>query len=116
MRIQRVLMPGSGAEWWTVLGDDCPYGESGSCHRIPISPGVERHQQEPRLFASPIRGPFSGRRPAAPFGTIPDPPEHPLGHHEGDHRNRLDQDRRPPLGVDVALTHQQPGRPLRPLP
>jgi hypothetical protein len=25
MRIQRVLMPGSGAESWTVLGEDCPY-------------------------------------------------------------------------------------------
>jgi hypothetical protein len=25
MRIQRVLMPGSGAESWTVLGDDCPW-------------------------------------------------------------------------------------------
>jgi hypothetical protein len=73
MRIQRVLMPGSGAEWWTVLGDDCPYGESGSCHRIPISPGVERHQQEPRLFASPIRGPSQavGRQLCSARSLIP---------------------------------------------
>src|SRR6266540_1580493 len=83
MRIQRVLMPGSGAESWTVLGDDCPYGESGSCHRIPISPGVERHRQDPRLLASPIPAARSSRRPATLFGTIPDPAEHPLGHHEG---------------------------------
>jgi len=58
MRIQRVLISGSGAESWTVLGEDCPYGESGSCHRIPISPGVERRRQDPRLLVSPIRGPF----------------------------------------------------------
>ncbi len=30
--------------------------------------------------------------------------------------NRLDEERRPPLGVRVALAHQQPGRPVRPLP
>jgi len=116
MRIQRVLMPGSGAESWTVLGDDCPYGESGSCHRILISPGVERHRQDPRLLASPIPAARSSRRPATLFGTIPDPAEHPLGHHEGDHRNGLDQQRRPLLGVSVALAHQQPGRPVRLLP
>ena len=106
MRIHRVLMPGSDAESWTVLGDDGPFGESGSCRRIPISPGVERHQQDPRLLTSQIRGPFSGRRPATPFGTIPDPAEHPLAHHKGDRRHRLDQQRRPPLGVGVALAYQ----------
>src|SRR6266545_1238398 len=58
----------------------------------------------------------SSRRPATLFGTIPDPAEHPLAHHEGDRRDRLDQQRRPPLGVDVALAHQQPGRPVRLLP
>jgi hypothetical protein len=58
MRLQRVLMPGSVAESWTVLGDDCPYGESGSCHRIPIPPGVERRRLGSWLLTSPIRGPF----------------------------------------------------------
>ncbi len=67
MRIQRVLMPGSGAESWTVLGDDCPYGESGSCHRIPISPGgVERHAGSAAVDQPNPRGPFkpsAGRPP-----------------------------------------------------
>jgi hypothetical protein len=59
MRIQRVLMLGSGAELWTVLGDDCPYGESGSCHRIPISPGVERHAGSAAVDQPNPRGPFT---------------------------------------------------------
>ena len=64
MRIQRVLMP-SGAESWTVLGDDCPDGESGSCHRIPISPGVERHAGSAAVDQPDPRGLFQAvGRPA----------------------------------------------------
>jgi hypothetical protein len=105
MRIQRVLISGSGAESWTVLGEDCPMVSrdhvTGYRSRLAWS-AVGR-----------IRGSWSARsaarsspRLASLFGTIPDPAEHPLAHHEGDHRHRLDQQRRPPLGVRIALAHQ----------
>src|SRR6266487_7072764 len=96
------------------------YSTIGSRSQSPATDLARRAatQAAPAALGQPdlIPAAVSSRRSASPFGAIPDPAEHPLAHHEGDHRNGLDKEPSPPLRVHVSLAHQQPCRPVWLLP